>query len=211
MKTRILSLLCAAALLLSLCACGALKKDGPSTTAADDTSGSPQETTAESASGTSAVDVSAWTWADGELDCYGYGTGGVDCYLSFRYPAHFSTAEENDSGAQYRGYFFNPDDPEANANSSPYGVYVYFSQGAFGPSRASIEENVEGGFTERELGGRTVLFGKLPPDENTGSCAFAYYTPYSEDEYARIWIILCEPEENGAFRQTFEQSMNFSK
>lgn len=71
--------------------------------------------------------------------------------------------------------------------------------------------DIEGGFTERVLGGRTVLFGELAKDENTGSYAFAYYVPYDDEEWARIWIILCEPEEDCAFRATFEQSMNFAK
>ena len=34
---------------------------------------------------------------------------------------------------------------------------------------------------------------------------------YSDDEYARIWFLVCDPEEVGQFRKTFEQSISFAK
>ncbi len=33
----------------------------------------------------------------------------------------------------------------------------------------------------------------------------------SDDEYARIWFLVCDPEEDGQFRKTFEQSISFAK
>ena len=34
---------------------------------------------------------------------------------------------------------------------------------------------------------------------------------YSDDEYARIWFLVCDPELDGQFRKTFEQSISFAK
>ena len=208
MKTRIFAFLCIAALLLSLCACGPDKQNKETTA---DNGAFAEETTAADTAEPVTADVSAWNWAQAELDCYGYSAGGVDCYASFQYPDVFKTAESNDSGEQYRGFNYNPADPEANPNSSPYGIYAYFMQGGYGGYRSSFEEDVQGGLQERELGGRTVLFGELQQDENTGSHTFVYYTAYDEDDWARIWILVCDPEPDGAFRQAFEQSLNFSK
>lgn len=209
MKSRILALLFVAALLFSLCACGSAKKDDAAT--ADATTGSAEETTAEAAAEAVTADVSSWTWAKAELDCYGYDTDGVDCYLSFDYPDNFTAASSDESGEQYRGFYFNPANPDATANESPYGIYAYFMQGGYGGNKSSFEEGLQNGFQERELGGRTVLFGELPDDPVTGSHSFVYYASYSEDDWARIWVILTDPEADGAFRQTFEQSMSFSK
>ncbi|MBQ6067700.1 MAG: hypothetical protein IJK89_12885 [Clostridia bacterium] len=209
MKTRMLALLFVAALLFSRCACGSPKKDDAAPT--DAATGSAEETTAEAAAEPVAADISGWTWAKAELDCYGYDTGGVDCYLSFDYPDQFKAEERNDSGEQYRGYHFNPANPDATANEATYGIYAYFMQGGYGGNKSSFEETLPNGFQERELGGRTVLFGELQQDPNTGSHAFVYYASYSEDDWARIWVILTDPEADGAFRQAFEQSMSFSK
>ena len=209
MKIRILSLLCVAALLFTLCACGSApeKAADETTTAAEDAE--PDTTGAEAAP--AAVDIGSWTWSKAELDCYGYDTGGVDCYLSFDHPDQFKAASSDESGEQYRGFYFNPDNPDATANEAPYGIYAYFMQGGYGGNKSSFEEGLLNGFQERELGGRTVLFGELQPDPNTGSHSFVYYASYSEDDWARIWVILTDPEADGAFRQAFEQSMSFSK
>ncbi len=131
--------------------------------------------------------------------------------MSFEYPESFKTGKEDSSGLQYRGYYFNPGDSGATANSAPYGIYIYFNQGSFGAKRSTLEADVKGGFTERDLGGRKVLFGESKKDENTGSYTFSYYTAYSDDEYARIWLVVCDPEEDGQFRKTFEQSISFAK
>ena len=213
MLKKLFVLFLAAIMLASLVACGKTEPGNKDTAAdppasdtapaADDTSSGP--------TGAAAVDISAWNWAKGELDCYGYDEKGVACYMSYAFPDNFKTAEENSSGMQYRGYYLNPADPEANANTSPYGIYIYFNQGAFGAKRETMEADIEGGFTERELGGRTVLFGEIGFDENTGAYTFSYYTSYSDDEYARIWFMVCDPEEDGAFRKAFEESISFVK
>lgn len=209
MKTLSL-ILCAAVLALTLCACGETSQ------APKPDADTPATTTAEAATTTTtaapvAADVGAWNWADGELDCYGYTTHGNACYLSFRYPDNFTAKESNDSGEQYRGFWFNPANEAATPNESPYGIYIYFLQGGYGARRAGLEEDIDGGFAERELGGRTVLFGEMAPDPNTGSHTFTYYVPYDEDEYARIWFLVSDPEADGAFRRTFEQSLKFVK
>lgn len=208
MKRKILSLICIAAFVLSFCACGSQKTE-PADTAANDAS--DVETQAGDTAEPVTADTSAWNWTQAELDCYGYSTGGVDCYATFAYPDVFKTAQNNDSGEQYRGFYYNPADPEATANTSPYGIYAYFMQGGYGGYRSNFEEGLEGGLQERELGGRTVLFSELAQDEITGSHTFLYYASYDEDDWARIWILVCDPEPDGAFRQAFEQSLSFTK
>ena len=208
MKTRLFALLCIAALVFSMCACGTPKTENPTAAPGDDT---VDETAAADTAEPVTADVAGWTWTNAELDCYGYSTGGADCYLSFQYPDVFTPAESNESGEQYKGFYYNPADPEATANTSPYGIYAYFMQGGYGGHLSGFEEGVEGGLQERELGGRTVLFSELQQDENTGSHTFLYYASYDEDDWARIWVIVADPEPDGAFRQAFEQSMNFSK
>ena len=201
---RIAALLLAALMLVSFAACSGKGASKETTTSNNETT-SEQSTQANEAA---AVDISGWNWVDGELDCYGYD----DCYLSFKYPEQFNTSSDDSSGLQTRNYYFNPSDSTANANSSPYGIYVNFGQGSFGgATKATLEETIPGGLQERELGGRTVLFGEAEPDPNTGAHAFVYYTSYSDDEWARIWIILCDPEADGAFRKAFEESMSFQK
>ncbi|MBR0509443.1 MAG: hypothetical protein IJJ85_04940 [Clostridia bacterium] len=212
---KLISLIAIAIFLLTLCACGGKAEKGDVTAVPDSgtTAEAAPDETVPDADGTEAVpapavaDVSAWNWAKGELDCF----GNSECYLSFNYPDHFKTATTDESGEQYRGYFFDPSNADATANTAPYGIYVYFNQGAFGPNRDSIAESAGGNLTERELGGRTVQFGELGIDENNGSYSFAYYTSYSEDEWSRIWFIVVDPEPDGAFRSTFEQSLSFTK
>lgn len=207
---KILVVCMAALLLLSFAACGKTSgKDGDAQTEAP--SADTDLTTEAEKTGAAAIDVGSLTWVKSELDCYGYSTGGVDCYLSFSHPDNFTESVSNNDGEQYRGYNFNPANPDATANESPYGIYAYFMQGGYGAHRDSFEETAEGGLQERELGGRKVLFGKLSKDENTGAQAFVYYTSYSDDEWARIWVILTDPEEDGAFRRTFEESLSFVK
>ncbi len=203
---KVLALCAAALMIVSLAACGNSGKDSSGSASA---SATEQTTVAETTAPAPVTeDVASWTWTDGELDCYGYD----DCYMSYKVPEKFKTSTEDISGLQSRNYYYNPSDDEANANNSPYGVYINFGQGSFGgATKSSMEGDIEGGLTERELGGRKVLFGEYPVDPNTGSHAFAYYVPYDEEEYSRIWIILCDPEEDGLFRSTFEQSMNFTK
>ncbi|MBQ6165745.1 MAG: hypothetical protein IJK23_14845 [Clostridia bacterium] len=210
MKLRTISLICVAALLLTLCACGTAKKD-PDAQPSENTETTADETTGDGGLEPVSDDVGGWTWSKCEMDCFGYDTGGVTCYLSFDYPDCFKAAESTDSGEQYRGYYYNPENADATANESPYGIYAYFAQGGYSAKKDTFDEQIEGGLTERELGGRTVWFGELSPDQNTGSHAFVYYTAYSDDEWARLFVILCDPEADGAFRSTFEQSMNFMK
>ena len=206
---RMIALLLSLMLVVSLAACS----PAPKTTRNDaDDNGSSgetvQETAADNTEAPVVADISSWTWVKGELDCYGYD----EYYLSYEYPEQFKTSSEDSSGFQSRNYSFNPSDSEATANDSPYGIYITFGQGSFGgATKSSLEEDIQGGLTERELGGRTVFFGEFPVDENTGSHTFAYYYTMDDDEWSRIWIILCDPEADGAFRQAFEQSMNFSK
>ena len=186
----------------------AAKQTTAEPTAAEQTTA--EETTAEVTTepAPAKADVSSWTWTKGELDCYGYN----DCYMSYQVPKEFKTSSEDSSGLQSRNYYYNPDDSESNANNSPYGVYINFGQGSFGgATRTSLEGSISGELTEREIGGRKVLFGKHSVDENTGAHVFVYYVPYDEDDYSRIWIILCDPEEDGEFRSTFEQSISFTK
>ncbi|MBQ6165389.1 MAG: hypothetical protein IJK23_13020 [Clostridia bacterium] len=211
---KVFAVLLAALMILSLVACGKTGQNGKDTQNADvpvSESDQPADNSDASPVGAQTVDVGSLNWVKGELDCYGYSEKGVDCYMSFSYPDNFKTGEENSSGMQYRGYYYNPADPETNADASPYGLYIYFNQGAFGAKRETMEADIEGGFTERELGGRTVLFGEVGKDENTGAYAFSYYTSYSDDEYARIWFMVCDPEEDGAFRRAFEESISFVK
>lgn len=210
---KVFALLIAAALIFSLAACGNSGTDnrnesnGTTAEAAQEA-----ETVQETAAGPAAVDISGWNWAKGELDCFGYKHLDDAYYLSYEYPDNFRTASESYSGLQYFGYYFNPADSEANANNSPYGLYIYFGQGSNGgATKASLEEDIEGGLTQRELGGRTVLFGEFAPDPNTGSHTFAYYLSYEDDDWSRIWILVCDPEADGAFRRTFEESMSFEK
>ena len=207
---RMLVVCIAVLMVLSFAACGKTPgKDGGAQTEA--TSADIEQTTERKETGASAIDFGSLNWVKSELDCYGYSTGGVDCYLSFEHPDNFTEAKNDDDGEQYRGYFFNPADPDTTANQAPYGIYAYFMQGGYGGYKDNFEETAEGGLQERELGGRTVLFGKLANDEITGSHAFVYYTSYSDDDWARIWVILTDPEEDGAFRRTFEQSLSFVK
>ena len=132
--------------------------------------------------------------------------------MSYSYPDTFKTATDAYSGLQYFGYYYNPSDSEAKPNNSPYGLYIYFGQGSDGGmTKSSLEADVKGDLQERELGGRKVLFGELSPDPNTGSHTFAYYLSYEDDDWSRIWILVSDPEADGAFRKTFEESMNFDK
>lgn len=211
---RIIALLTAAMIIISLAACTNSGK-GNESVVNDDSNAEETtavQTEAQTTAAPAAVDISAWNWIKGELECYGYTDKGEPCYLSYNYPDNFTVSETNESGLQSRSYNFNPADSSANANESPYGLYINFGQGTFGGAvRESLEPDVPGGLTERELGGRTVLFGAMSPDPNTGASVFAYYTAYDDEEYARIWIILTDPEPDGAFRKAFEESMNFTK
>ena len=176
---------------------------------------SEEETVVETTAETNVpaiADVSNWNWVKGELDCYGYDYQGSAYYLSYEYPDNFKTATEAYSGLQYFGYYYNPSDSEAKPNNSPYGLYIYFGQGSNGgATKSSLEEDIEGGLQERELGGRKVLFGELSPDPNTGSHTFAYYLSYEDDGWSRIWLLVSDPEAEGTFRKTFEESMSFDQ
>lgn len=207
---KILALLLATLFVVSLASCGKSggKTNGDETAAGTD---APQ-TEAETAAEPIAVDISGWNWVKGELSCYDYDYKGQPYYLSYSYPENFNTSDEAYSGFQNFNYFFNPSDAEAKPNNSPYGLYIYFGQGSDGgATSSSLGADVEGGLVERELGGKTVLFGELAPDPNTGSHTFAYYLSYEEDEWSRIWILVCDPEADGQFRKTFEESMSFEK
>lgn len=208
---KLFALLIAAALILSLPACGNSadsKSDGGDNTPA----GTVQATETELTEAPAAADISGWNWVGGELDCFGYSYLDDAYYLSYKYPDHFKTSSDSYSGFQYFGYNFNPSDAEATPNTSPYGLYIYFGQGSSGgATKSSLEEDIEGGLTERELGGRTVWFGELPSDPNTGSHTFAYYLSYEDDDWSRIWILVCDPEADGDFRKTFEESMSFDR
>lgn len=208
---KITALLIALLLIVSLASCGNSEQGGKSEAGQKDTEAKVQteaQTDAPEPTQAGAADISSWTWTKGELDCYGYN----DYYISYQVPEEFKTSSEDSSGLQSRGYYYNPADADADANSSPYGVYITFGQGSFGgATKSSLEETAPGGLTERELGGQKVLFGELSSDPNTGSHAFAYYLSYDEDEWSRIWIILCDPEADGEFRKTFEDSISFTK
>lgn len=207
---KIIAVLLSVLLIISLTACAG-SGQGNTTTKNDSTEETVTETTAETEAPT-AIDVSSLNWVKGELDCYGYSSHGEAYYLSYQYPENFKTATDAYSGLQYFGYYYHPSDSEAKPNDSPYGLYIYFGQGTDGGmTKTSLEEDIEGGLKERELGGRKVLFGELSPDPNTGSHTFAYYLSYEEDDWSRIWIILSDPEADGAFRRTFEESMNFEQ
>lgn len=209
---KILAFLLSALLVISLAACS---NSGKSNETVISNNESKEETTSETTAVTEApasVDVSGWNWVKGELDCYGYAYLDNAYYLSYNYPDNFKTATEARSGLQYFGYYFNPSDDSATANTSPYGLYIYFGQGSDGgATKNSLEEDVEGGLIERELGGRTVLFGELSPDPNTGSHIFAYYLSYDDEGWSRIWILVSDPEADGEFRKAFEESMSFDK
>ena len=206
-----IALLLALFLLLSFAACG---KSEPGTQNATEAGAAASEAASDASpvkQAAAVIDADSLNWVESALDCYGYKTDGTDCYLSFAHPDTFTAEENDDSGEQYRGYHFNPENPDATANESPYGIYAYFMQGGYGAHKEDFETDAQGGLQERELGGRTVLFGELPADQNTGAHAFVYYTSYSEDEYARIWVILTDPEADGAFRRNFEESVSFVK
>ncbi|MBQ3330047.1 MAG: hypothetical protein IJG87_02590 [Ruminococcus sp.] len=208
---RITALLIALLLLVSLASCNSAEQGGNSEAEPKDAPTASQTEAATNAAEPAqaeAVDISGWNWIDGELDCYNYD----DCYMSYQYPEQFKTSSEDSSGYQSRSYYYNPSNAEADANGSPYGLYISFGQGSFGGmTKSSLEETAPNGLSERELGGRQVLFAELSSDPNTGAHAFAYYLAYDEDEWSRIWIILCDPEEDGAFRKTFENSISFAK
>lgn len=220
---RIFTLALAAIMVMSIASCSdsdskdsdnkkAKKSSSEATVTTEESSVEESSDTAEISSeeestASADLDVSSLNWVKGELDCYGYD----DCYMSFKYPDNFKTGTEDSSGMQYRGYNFNPENPESAPNDSPYGIYIYFNQGAFGAKRETLEADIEGGFKEIELGGRKVLFGSPANDPNTGSYAFSYYVQYDEDEYSRIWFIVTDPEQDGEFRKTFEESISFTK
>lgn len=204
MKIRVLSVIFVISLLLSLCACGAAQQGGKR----DQTAA--QETTVEETKAVK-VDTSSWNWVNGELDCYGYSDHGELCYMSYKYPDCFKEDSYNESGEQYRGYNYNPDNPDATANESPYGIYIYFAQGGYSARKDDFCAGFTGGTEEREIGGRKVYFGEMAFDENNGAYPFGYYVQYNEDDYARIFIILTDPEEDGAFRAAFEESISFTK
>ena len=203
---KLFALLLAVIMILSFAACSKSDQESSNKEKAPTANDTTNDIT-EQHDDTAALDIGSLNWVNGELDCYGYD----ECYLSFKYPDVFKTGTENSSGLQYRGYYYNPKNSDATANESPYGIYIYFNQGAYGAKRETLEADIEGGFKERELGGRTVLFGEVGKDENAGAYTFSYYTAYSDDEYARIWFIVTDAEEDGEFRKTFEQSLNFNK
>ncbi len=208
---KILALLLSSVLVISLAACSNSNKGNEANSNDESEEKTTSETTAASGAPASA-DISAWNWVKGELDCYGYDYHGNKYYLSYNYPDNFKTSAESSSGLQHFGYYYNPSDDSATPNSSPYGLYIYFGQGSDGgATKYSLENDVEGGLIERELGGRTVLFGELAPDPNTGSHTFAYYLSYEDDGWSRIWVLVCDPEADGEFRKTFEESMSFNK
>ena len=207
---KLIALLTAAIMIISFAACSNSNKNS-SSSKADETTAAPTE--AETTTAASAVvDTSSWNWVDAELDCYGYKVNGELCYLSYKYPDNFTASQSNESGLQYRSYNFSPADSKVKPNESPYGIYITFGQGSFGgATKEMLEADAAGGLTERELGGRKVLFGTMPPDPNTGAKTFAYYLPFDDKEYARISIVLTDPEPNSAFRKTFEESLSFTK
>ncbi len=206
---RTLAILLSVLLIISLAACAS---SGQSNTTAknEPTEETVIETTAETKA--PAVDIGSLNWVKGELDCFDYAYKGEPYFLSYSYPDTFKTATDSYSGLQYFGYFYNPSDSEAKPNNSPYGLYIYFGQGSDGGmTKSSLEEDAKDGIQERELGGRKVLFGELSPDPNTGSHTFAYYLSYEDDGWSRIWILVSDPEADGEFRKTFEESMSFDK
>ena len=206
---KTLAILLSMLLLVSLAACAGSGK-GNTTAESEPTEETVVETTAVTEA--PAVDVGSFNWVKGELDCYDYKYKDKPYYLSYSYPDTFKTATDAYSGLQYFGYFYNPADSEAKPNNSPYGLYIYFGQGSDGGmTKSSLEEDVKDGLQERELGGRKVLFGELSPDPNTGSHTFAYYLSYEDDDWSRIWILVSDPEADGAFRKAFEDSMSFDR
>lgn len=206
MSKKIIACICIICLFAGLCACKkGENKSQPDGTAADTDAETTEAAPAE------AIDTSAWTWTKAELDCYGYSsTEAGKCYLSFDHPDNFKAVETNDSGEQYRGFFYAETD-DMTAATSPLGIYAYFMQGGYGARRGTIEESVDGGvLQEKELGGRTVLFGVNAPTEEHPTYSFTYYLPFDEDEWTRIFIVLADQEEDSAFRRQFEESMNFT-
>ena len=134
MKKQI-ALFLALLMVFALAACGKTDTGGKNETdeaATPAVSDQNADETAAELAGTDTIDVTALTWVRSELDCYGYSTGGVDCYLSFDRPESFISHENNDDGEQYRGYNYNPANPDATPNESPYGIYAYFMQGGYG-------------------------------------------------------------------------------
>ena len=108
-----IALLLTLTLLLSFTACMG-GTDKPDATDPDDTGASAELTENGSAADPSAAfDVGSLNWVDGELDCYGYKAKGEDCYLSFRRPESCTAVEHDNSGEQYRGYYFHPENPDA--------------------------------------------------------------------------------------------------
>ncbi|MBQ6336988.1 MAG: hypothetical protein IJI50_07145 [Ruminococcus sp.] len=206
---KILAILLSALLVISLAACAG-SGQGNTPAKSDPTEAAVAETIAETEA--PALEISSLNWVKGELDCYGYKYMDQPYYLSYSYPDSFKTATDAYSGLQYFGYFYNPADSDAKPNNSPYGLYIYFGQGSDGGmTKSSFEESVEGELQERELGGRKVLFGELSPDPNTGSHTFGYFLTYEDDGWSRIWILVSDPEADGEFRKTFEESMSFDK
>ena len=209
---KILCIILTGLMAFALASCSGSKQENGATknepTTAEET---VIETTAETDAPT-VFDTTSLNWVKGELDCYDYSYKGQPYYLSFSYPDTFKTANEAYSGLQYFGYYFNPSDSDSKPNNSPYGLYIYFGQGTNGGmTKSELEKEVESGLQERELGGRKVLFGELSSDPNTGSHTFAYYLSYEDDDWSRIWILVSDPEADGVFRKTFEESMSFDK
>lgn len=208
---KVFALLLSALMILTLAACSNTNKSNETAGGNESENETVTESTAASEAPAS-VDISSWNWVDGELDCYGYTYQGEAYYLSYKYPEIFKTETEAYSGLQHFGYYYNPSDDTATANGSPYGIYIYFGQGSDGgATKDSLAQDVQGGLVERDLGGRTVLFGELSQDPNTGSHTFAYYLSYEDDGWSRIWMIVSDPEADGVFRKTFEESMSFDK
>lgn len=160
------------------------------------------------------VDVSSWQWLPATLDCYNYTSKTGPCHVDYQWPNGFRVLESNDSGEQIRTYWFNPDPSKQTQDDADYYLSLMFMQGGYGPTQSSLEPDIEGGFQTRQIGGRDVLFGKMKATTKPDGSAYtgytySYYIPYDDEGWARVWILLTDQEENGQFRQTFENSLKF--
>ena len=202
-KTKlIVATLIAIVMAFVLSACGG-KKETPS----------GQEATTEEVetNKTETMDFSSMNWIQDELDCYGYKNADRAYYVSFEYPETFQSNGYDESGEQSRNYWYSQDG--SNASNSLYGIYAVFLQGGYGGYKDTIQEGLVGGeFEERELGGTTVLFGLMDDSQNpeASGYTYSYYVSYDDDDWSRIWILVQDQEEDGAFRQYFEDSLNFT-
>lgn len=190
--TKRIAMILAVLLAASLLGCGGAEGNNK-TEAPKNTEKAAEGDTKNADSG---VDWNTVQWYDTELKCLD--AAGRHVYFSF--PSGFGGYQEDDVNQAYITYGCGPEYGEGN-----YFIGVYYFEGNRGPTAATLSEIVEGELEAREVGGKTLWFGKMTDAEHPELYSYEYLLEL--DETSCIWIQLTDTEKDGTFRKLFEEKL----